>query len=230
MSDEIGTFGENAPAALREWKTQLREQFETWLESVDRIPEPEETSADPDRYSLYEELSALRNESRRGNRKSAEVFSQFGTTLGEFHGEIKRLREQLARIEAGPANTLPRAHSLGLVEILDRVNRLGAALERAPKPGLLAGYFARSWQGAWESLRQGFAILVTHLEKMIENAGIQRVETNGAVFDPVSMVAVAVLQSDKHPANTVVEQVSPGYRWRDEVLRPAEVKISKLLL
>ncbi|MDB6152187.1 MAG: grpE 1 [Chthoniobacteraceae bacterium] len=234
MFDEIEEESEGGAdeknEALESWKTALRTQFEAWLAGLDEIPVPETEDAEPDVYSVYEELTALRNESRRGNRKSAEVFSQFGVSLGEFQGEMKRLREQLIRIEsaqAGPAQTLPRSHCLGLVEILDRVYRLGAALERAPRPGRVLSYFSRPWEAAWQSLSHGFSILTAHLEKLLEHSGIRRVETLGQPFDPVSMVAVALVVTSERPAGIVVEQLSAGYRWRDEVLRPAEVKISK---
>jgi hypothetical protein len=230
VEDESEDGSRQTNGALEAWKAQLRAQFESWLAGIDEIPEPEADVEEPDSYSVYEELTALRNESRRGNRKSAEVFSQFGVSLGEFQGEMKRLREQLNRIEsaqAGPANALPRSHCLGLVEILDRIYRLGAALERAPRPGRFSGYFSRPWEAAWESLRQGFSILTAHIEKLLEHSGIRRVETLGQPFDPVSMVAIALVTSNERPADTVVEQFSPGYFWREEVLRPAEVKISK---
>jgi len=51
--------------------------------------------------------------------------------------------------------------------------------------------------------------------------------TLATAFDPVSMLAVAIVPRDGQPPNVVVEEIAPGYRWRDEVLRPAEVKITK---
>ncbi len=218
---------------LETWKDELRADFEDWLESVDAIPEPEEEAREEaDHYSVYAELTALRNESRRGNRKSAEVFSQFGESLSQFQDEIKRLREQLIRLEAaqaGPGADLPRSHSLGLVEVLDRVHRLLAALERAPELGPVASYFARPLLVAWDSVRQGFSILATHVEKLLAHSGIERMQTLGLAFDPVCMVAVALVPSAECVANIVVEENSAGYRRRGEVLRPAEVKISKLI-
>jgi len=41
------------------------------------------------------------------------------------------------------------------------------------------------------------------------------------------MLAVAIIPPDGQPPNVVVEEIAPGYRWRDEVLRPAEVKITR---
>jgi molecular chaperone GrpE (heat shock protein) len=41
------------------------------------------------------------------------------------------------------------------------------------------------------------------------------------------MLAVATIAPNGQPLNVVVEEVAPGYRWRNEILRPAEVKITK---
>jgi molecular chaperone GrpE (heat shock protein) len=211
-------------------KQQLRWQFESWLESVEQMPDVQEQADAPDLYSLYEELTALRNETRKGNRKSAEVFSRFGESLGLFQDEIGRLGEQLSRVESarGDKQVLTRSFFLALVELIDRMHRLGAAFERPPQPGRLSFLNPDGpWRKAWANWQQGFSILVTHSEKLLEQAGVQRLKTVGATFDPVTMIAVAAIVPNGRPLNVVVEEVAPGYRWGDEVLRPAEVKITK---
>jgi GrpE len=212
------------------WKQQLRQQFELWLESMEQMPETQEVAEAPDLYSLYEELAALRNESRKGNRKSAEIFSRFGEGLDHFQDEIKRLGEQMNRIEVarGDQAALPRSYFLGLVELVDRMHRLGAAFERPPQRGRFAFFGSdAAWRKAWANSQQGFSILVSHLEKLLQQAGIERLNTVGAIFDPVTMLAVATIAPNGQPLNVVVEEVAPGYRWRSEILRPAEVKITK---
>jgi hypothetical protein len=198
---------------------------------VDAIPDEPEDNGDtdtPDLFSFYEELAALRAESRKGNRKAAEVFSQFGSSLGHFEEEVKRLREQLARVTSQTEEqTLPRPHCLALVEMLDRLYRLAAAFARPPKPGPLAFLQPdRPWREAWESLRQAASILVTHLRKLTEQAGVQPLPALGEPFDPTRMVAVGTVPAGSRPANRVVEEITKGYLWRGEALRPAEVKIT----
>jgi hypothetical protein len=212
------------------WKQQLRQQFELWLESVEQMPETQEVAEAPDLYSLYEELAAIRNESRKGNRKSAEIFSRFGESLDHFQDEIRQIGEQMNRIETarGDHTVLPRSFFLGLVELVDRMYRLGAAFERPPRPGRFAFFGSdAAWRKAWANSQQGFSILVSHLEKLLQQAGIQRLNTVGTIFDPVTMLAVATMAPNGQPLNVVVEEVAPGYRWRNEILRPAEVKITK---
>jgi len=232
MHDEVvqPAPGDSDVRAVASWKDELRRQFELWLESLEDIPKTQELPDAPDLYSLYEELAALRNETRKGNRKSAEVFGQVSESLSQVETEIKRLREHLSRTDSasGDRAVLPRSYLLALVEMLDRIHRLGAALERPPKPPRLAWLRPDdSWRKAWANLQQGVSILLTHFEQLLEQAGIQRMRTLGTAFDPASMLAVAIIPPDGQPPNVVVEEIAPGYRWRDEVLRPAEVKITR---
>ncbi|MBV9488292.1 MAG: nucleotide exchange factor GrpE [Verrucomicrobia bacterium] len=216
--------------ALEVWKQQLRQQFELWLEDIERLPETHEQTEAPDLYSLYEALTALRNETRQGNRKSAELFSRLGESFGRFEDEVRRLRDQLSRSEPAPGDKapLPRPYALALVELVDRLHRLGAALERPPRPGRFA-FLSRDghWRKAWANWQHGFSILVTHFEKLLEQAGVERLNTAGATFNPVTMLAVATIAADGQPPNVVAEEVAPGYLWCDEILRPAEVKITR---
>jgi len=231
MHDEVAqpAPGGDVPA-VDSWKEDLRRQFELWLESLEDIPETQELRDAPDLYSLYEELTALRNETRKGNRRSAEVFGQVGESLGHVEAEIKHLREHLSRTDSGSGDrvVLPRSYLLALVEMFDRIRRLEAVLERPPRPSRLAWLRPDdSWRKAWANLQQGVSIVLTHFEKLLEQAGIQRMSTLATAFDPVSMLAVAIVPRGGQPPNVVVEEIAPGYRWRDEVLRPAEVKITK---
>lgn len=217
---------EGSPDPLEDWKEQARAQFEDWLNEVDEIPEPLEAEiAEADEFSIFSELSALRAESRKGNRKAAEVFTQFGESLTRFHSEFGRLKEQLAPLkETG----LPRAHCLQLAELLDRLRRLATAMERPPEPsfGGLGRLLTKRWAAAWAGNRQAVEILLGHLERLLVSAGLEPIPTAGKLFDPNTMVAVDS-EASNLPPFTVLEEIQAGYLWQNNVLRPAEVKISK---
>jgi molecular chaperone GrpE len=212
--------------ALEDWKQQARAQFERWLSEIDEIPEPDSyESPEADAFSVFAELSALRTENRKGNRKAAEVFAQFGETLARFQAEFGRLKEQLAPLkESG----LPRSHCLQLAELLDRVRRLAVAMSKTPGSsfGGLDKLFIKPWTAAWDGNRQAVDILLGHLERLLVSAGLERISTAGKTFDPNTMVAVSS-ESSTLPPYTVLEEIQPGYLWQNNVLRPAEVKISK---
>jgi len=207
-----------------DWKDALRRDFEQWLQSLDEIPPaaPEEPKA-PDLYSFYEQLAILSAESRRANRRTAEAFSQWGDTLKRFDEGLQSFREMLA--SAAPEETpLSRGHALAMVEMLDRLRRTACAFDQETD--------RRWWQRsslrrAWQSQREAFAILLGHFESFLAREEITKIDSLWQPFDPALMCAEAAEPDSSHPPNTVIEELSPGYLVRGDVLRPAHVKVSR---
>ena len=65
------------------------------------------------------------------------------------------------------------------------------------------------------------------LLSMIEAQGVTPFETIGERFDPELHEAIGSDQAEKHDPGTVTEEVRRGYRWRDELLRPARVRVAQ---
>lgn len=219
-------------AELADWKAALRAEFEAWLADLDQIPamEGEEGEEDlldsPDLYSFYEQWAAANTEARRGNRRMAEAFNQWGETLARFESDLRGQREQLQRLTAAaPApDALSRRHCLALVELLDRLLRVEKAFAATPASSWWGG--SSPWRRAWESQRQAFAILLDHFQTLLKKEGVTRIETAGQTFDPTLMAAVASEPDASRPHQTVLEELAPGYRHGADVLRPAQVKVS----
>jgi molecular chaperone GrpE (heat shock protein) len=217
-------------AELADWKAALRSDFEKWLDNIDAIPvaDSEEAPEMPDLCSFYEQLSAASVETRKANRRTAEAFSQWAETLARFESQLAPLRESTAQLAAVQPreNELPGAYCLVLAEFLDRMSRLAKAFESSPAKKSWWGGTDADWRRAWEAQRQGFAILVSHFEELLKKEGLTRIEVVGQPFDPTVMAAVAVEQDSSRPAQTVLEEIAPGYRRRGQLLRPAQVKVS----
>jgi molecular chaperone GrpE len=63
--------------------------------------------------------------------------------------------------------------------------------------------------------------------RVLEDNGVERVRTVGEKFDPNVHEAVMVRQSPESPDGTVLEEVRPGYIFRDRLLRAAQVIVAK---
>ena len=208
----------------------LRANFDQWLESLDDIPdsEGEDAAGDggdaPDLYSFYEQLAAATTEARKSNRRTAEAYSQWSNTLSGFDGELRLLREQLAKQPVAGDDSLPRSWCLAFIEISDRMHRLAAAFTTPPRRAWFSG--DARWRAAWETQRQGYDIFMTHTDALVRQAGLTRIEVLHAPFDPARMSAVVAEPDARWPKNTVIEEIAPGYLWRGELLRVAQVKVS----
>jgi len=243
-SNDAAPLGEEEGSArseqLADWKDALRRDFENWLEDLDDPAELEEaaesedagaeTSKTPDLYSFYEQLAAANSEFRKANRRTAEAISQWCETLTRFDGNLSPLRETMAKLTAAQpkADELSRSHCLVLVEWLDRLNRIRKAFESPPqKTSWWQGRGNSTWLKAWETQGQALAILASHIEELLRKEGVTRLDALGQPLDPATMTAVAAEPDSAHPPQTVLEEVAAGYRRHGELLRAAQVKVSK---
>ena len=187
-AEETEELPEASAAALADWKDSLRRDFEAWLEALEEIPEINPDAADPgaheapDLYSFFEQLTLANVEARKNNRRTAEAFSQWGETLSKFDADLRLLREQLARQPATKEDILPRSWCLALIEIVDRLHRLAAAFASPPSKSWWGS--DAHWGKAWQAQRQGFNILLGHVEALLKQAGLTRIAVLHEPFDP----------------------------------------------
>jgi hypothetical protein len=222
---------------LADWKAALRHDFETWLASIDELPAADAAGgvdpADaPDLYSFHAQLTAASAESRKANRRTAEAMSQWGETLARFESGLQPLRDAAAQLAAAQpkAGQMSRAHCLMLAELLDRMHRLAAAFARPP--GARRSWWTsaagdEAWRKAWAAQHDALGILVGHLEGLLQKEGVTRLATLGQVFDPAVMMAVAAEADATRPPQTVLEETAAGYLRHGELLRAAQVKVSR---
>ena len=75
-----------------------------------------------------------------------------------------------------------------------------------------------------EKVRKGVELAYADFVSVLERAGLERIPTDGAPFDPE--VHEAVLHEPGTGEPTVVETMRAGYRLKGRVLRPAMVKVA----
>lgn len=76
-------------------------------------------------------------------------------------------------------------------------------------------------------VEKGVYMIRAQMEDILKKHGVLRIEIKpGDKFDPSISEAVAVVESDV-PEGAVVEEIEPGWRLYDKILRPSRVKISK---
>lgn len=76
-------------------------------------------------------------------------------------------------------------------------------------------------------VEKGIYLIRSQMEDMLKKRGLQKIELKpGDRFDPSTAEAVTERESDK-PPGTIVEEIEPGYRLHEKVLRAAKVIIAK---
>jgi len=76
-----------------------------------------------------------------------------------------------------------------------------------------------------ESVAAGLHTIQRRLASTLKAQGVTPFESTGQSFDPEVHEAVGTVESDEQEAGTVLDELSRGYYWGDEVLRPARVRV-----
>jgi len=124
--------------------------------------------------------------------------------------DLDNYRRRVERERAGSAHAGKRELILPLLEVLDDFDRALEHLGDVPE---------------WVS--SGFDAIYGHLNSILQAQGIVSYESLGEAFDPVRHEAVGLTESRDVEPGTVVAELSRGYRWGDEILRPARVRVAQ---
>lgn len=211
------------------WKQILENNFQQWLYDLEEIPATVETSSLdnlPDLYSFYQEICVLRNEFRRGGRRQQEIFSQFGDSLSQFQKEMAEIQKQFSRQKEEQETSQKLSSLLPMLDLFVRFERLRSKLKEKPKTTIFFNN-APLWEKQWNIFGEGFQIAFSHFEQFLKKEGFVKIETVGKLFDATLMIAIAVDKNANQPNNTVIEEIAPGFFYQNNMIKLAEVKISK---
>jgi molecular chaperone GrpE len=148
-------------------------------------------------------------ESTERERLKAELSREhemYLRTLADFDN----YRRRVERERAGSAHAGKRELVLPLLEVLADFDRALEHLGDVPE---------------WMS--SGFVAIYRRLNSILQAQGIVPYESLGERFDPVLHEAAGVTESPDVDPGTVVAELSRGYRWGDDVLRPARVRVAQ---
>ncbi|SRR5258706_13997749 len=124
--------------------------------------------------------------------------------------DFDNYRRRVERDRVSAARRSQRDILLSLVELLDGFDRALLHMNDVPAPAL-----------------EGIQAIHRQLMGLLEAQGVTPFTAEGEAFDPELHEAVGSERSDQHAPGTVIEDVRRGYRWGDELLRPARVRVAQ---
>jgi molecular chaperone GrpE len=79
-----------------------------------------------------------------------------------------------------------------------------------------------------EKIIEGVNLTMKTLKLVLENEGVEKIDAQEKLFDPLFMEAIAVIPAleGKEPG-TVMEVIEDGYMFHERVLRPVKVIVSE---
>ncbi|MCX5812341.1 MAG: nucleotide exchange factor GrpE [Proteobacteria bacterium] len=166
------------------------------------------------------------HEEHKKKKKKDEIVEELNNALEEKEEMVKALQEKLLYLQADFDNfkklkikekqdTLKFGNEVLLKELLPVLDNLDRALDHASKTEDFKGIHA------------GVKIVFNEFLKVLERAGVERVDAIGKKFDPNFHEAFMQEEKDNVEPDTVVSELQKGYILNGRLIRPSMVTISK---
>ncbi len=208
-------------------KQALLSRFQAYLDTAEaEAPAPRAETADL--YSLFVEVAGLRSEVRTESRLVKEALDQFRGVFDMLQASQANMQQDLDRVRSAARDQADAALRPLLLDVIDLRDRILAALKLAgtARPGWVGRLLRRPASGdaAWQ---EGLRMTVRRLDQALLDRRVVPIQLVGLPFDPRRARVVATQAGSSAAAGTVLEEVRTGFLWNDQVLRTADVIVSK---
>ena len=155
-------------------------------------------------------MERLKQEAEEKDKRLREYIAAYKEKSGEDDEFRKRLeKDNDIRLDQFKANLFSR-----LIPILDNLNR---AIQ------------ATSSNKDFDALHQGMEMVTKQFARELKNNDVQKIDTQNRKFNPkTDEVVMAEETTDPEQDNTIVEELEPGYIFKDKLIKAAKVKVAHL--
>ncbi|HET6840087.1 MAG TPA: nucleotide exchange factor GrpE [Candidatus Angelobacter sp.] len=168
---------------------------------------------------------------RDGYVETASAETQAGTrTAAPKEAELQQLRaerdslfDRLARLQAEFDNYRKRSAK----ENADFRDYAVADAAKSLLPVIDNFALALKNSGNAEEFKRGVELIYKQLQDLLPKLNVQRIDSKGEPFDPRFHEAIEMVESSEVPDNHVLEELAPGYRIKERLLRPAMVRVAR---
>ena len=119
------------------------------------------------------------------------------------------------RLERERETSLKYAEENILKELLPGIDNIERAMDQGKEANNM------------ESLLEGVELTRNGLLATLEKYGVKAIDSTGQPFDPNIHEALAMEESDEIEPNMVLREFQKGYFYKDRLLRPSKVIVSK---
>jgi len=210
-------------------KQALIDRFRGYLDMVEDGEEPPDDPGETaDLFSVLVEMAALRSEVRTESRLVKEALEQFRGVFDSLQASQATLQRELDRARTETRDQAQSALRPLLLDVIDLRDRLVAALtlSAAARPRWRVRLWRRDRSGvaAWQ---EGLRMTLRRLDQVLLDRRVVATQLAGLPFDPRLARAIGSAADSSVAEGTVIKEVRAGFLWDDQVLRTAEVIVSK---
>ena len=169
---------------------------------------PEETSGNREEENHQEDEKDMAAALEEAKNKLQESEDRVLRLAADFENTKKRL-------ERDRELSLKYAEENILRELLPGLDNIERAMDQGRETGKIEG------------LLEGVELTRDGLLATLEKYGVKAIDSIGQPFDPNIHEALAMEETDEMGPNMVLREFQRGYLYKDRLLRPAKVIVSK---
>lgn len=198
----------------------------------------------PERREDQNQAAPSQPAARSNNEASAARLTPDPTTMGPAAAELIATRAELRRVE-NERNEMRDALARRQADFENYRKRVER--ERTESYNRMVGDVVSKLLPVFDNLRRaldaentlqaseseefrhflhGVELIYRQLSGVLEGLGLQPIAALGQRFDPHIHEAVVTEQTEEHEPDTVIQEIVPGYRIGEKLLRPAIVKVA----
>jgi molecular chaperone GrpE len=178
-----------------------------WTKESEEV-EAADTADLEERYPDY--VVKLKKESEEKDKRLREYITAYKEQSSENDEIRKRLqKENETRLDQFKANLFSR-----IVPILDNLQR---------------AHVTSHTNRDFDILEKGIAMVIKQFTRELEDNDVTVIPTVGRKFDPKTDEAfMTEVTDDPEKDNIILQELEPGYMFKDRMIKPAKVKVAKL--
>ena len=174
------------------------------------VDENEDEPSKPIEERLPNFVEQLKNEAEDKDKRLREYIAAYKDKNAENDEfRIRLQKENETRLDQFKAILFAR-----LLPILDNLKR--AAQSASQSKDL-------------DSLQEGIDLVINQFSRELKENGVETVTSVGEKFDPKAHEAFLTVETeDEAQDEMIIEELEPGYRFKEKLIKAAKVKIAKL--
>ncbi|MDB5037186.1 MAG: nucleotide exchange factor GrpE [Bacteriovoracaceae bacterium] len=180
-------------------------------EAIEEAPAPEEPKAPEVDFKTKLRIKDLEGKVASYEAKISEVRDY----VRKMENEIQEIRTRTERDLQKNSDKQAAEFFHDILPVVDNFERsLRAAIDKKESGAFI----------------DGVRMIHQQLEDLFKKSGLKKIPTKGEIFNPVLHEALTTAPvDDENQDDRVLEEVKAGYKYKDTVVRPAQVIVGKLI-
>lgn len=156
-----------------------------------------------------------KSETEKADEKISELETQIKELEDKFLRKVAEFENYKRRAENDQFNLITYGAESFIVKLLPVIDDLERSLQHIDTAN------------DSESIKKGIKLVYEKLVKVLEEQGVKKMESVGKPFNVDYHDALMQRKDENVEAHTVLEEIEPGYIYREKVIRHAKVIVSE---